>query len=216
MNIYCMPIFKRIKTCKTGNFFGVRFAKSRQMSATSLADARKPSSQAAAPGISSPSLRMQFDNPQKRKQAVKQQIVQHKFSQKEVKIFNYSKYFVITHQKFRLLYLVIFLSMRSHRLFHFLSSTVENKKQTISIQQLSSKIIFSKWFKNFSLGLKYADHIIIGSNARCVALLDGFHAFITDYTPSTDKPFTLDLTAKMNTVIQFLAGEQKNHFKNLF
>lgn len=55
-----------------------------------------------------------------------------------------------------------------------------------------------------SLGLKFADRQIIGSTARCFAMLDAFTAFIKDYKIAQDKVFTLDIDAKIKPLIQFL------------
>eukprot|EP01126_Amoeba_proteus_P038140 TRINITY_DN3965_c0_g1_i4.p1 TRINITY_DN3965_c0_g1~~TRINITY_DN3965_c0_g1_i4.p1 ORF type:complete len:226 (+),score=56.06 TRINITY_DN3965_c0_g1_i4:174-851(+) len=52
-----------------------------------------------------------------------------------------------------------------------------------------------------NVGLKFSERIIMGSNARCVAMLNAFTIFIKDYDL---KPFALELDNKMKPLIQFL------------
>jgi len=55
------------------------------------------------------------------------------------------------------------------------------------------------------LGLQYAEGIISGSNARCIALLCTFKKVISDYTTPPSKELSRDLEAKIKPYISFLA-----------
>ncbi|XP_077990058.1 translation initiation factor eIF2B subunit delta-like [Glandiceps talaboti] len=54
------------------------------------------------------------------------------------------------------------------------------------------------------LGLQYAEGIICGSNARCLALMQAFKAVIRDYTTPPQKELSRDLEAKIKPYISFL------------
>lgn len=54
------------------------------------------------------------------------------------------------------------------------------------------------------LGLQYAEGIICGSNARCVALLAAIKQVIADYSTPPDKELSRDLDAKIKPYITFL------------
>lgn len=54
------------------------------------------------------------------------------------------------------------------------------------------------------LGLQYAEGVICGSNARCVALLDALKMMISDYTTPPKEDLCRDLAAKMKPNISFL------------
>ena len=54
------------------------------------------------------------------------------------------------------------------------------------------------------LGLKYARGIVVGSNARAVALLLAFKRIISDYTTPEHKELSRDLEASLKPAINFL------------
>jgi len=54
------------------------------------------------------------------------------------------------------------------------------------------------------LGLMYAEGTISGSNARCVAMLNAFKQFITDYQHPSEEVFHLNLYNKIKPCIRFL------------
>jgi len=54
------------------------------------------------------------------------------------------------------------------------------------------------------LGLMYAEGALTGSNARCVAMLDAFRQFITDFQHSEEEVFHLALANKIKPCIRFL------------
>jgi translation initiation factor eIF-2B subunit delta len=54
------------------------------------------------------------------------------------------------------------------------------------------------------LGVAYADGVIVGGRARCLALLHTLHQVISSYSTPPEKAFARDLTAKVNLSIQFL------------
>jgi len=55
-----------------------------------------------------------------------------------------------------------------------------------------------------TLGLKYADGIISGGNARCVAMLHTFKQVIQDFTAPADKEFRPALMSHLNNQIEYL------------
>ena len=55
-----------------------------------------------------------------------------------------------------------------------------------------------------SLGLKYADGIITGGNARCVAMLHAFKHLIQDFEVPQDKEFRPALMSHLNNQIDYL------------
>eukprot|EP01098_Paradermamoeba_levis_P011847 TRINITY_DN5099_c0_g6_i1.p1 TRINITY_DN5099_c0_g6~~TRINITY_DN5099_c0_g6_i1.p1 ORF type:complete len:532 (-),score=157.38 TRINITY_DN5099_c0_g6_i1:72-1601(-) len=74
----------------------------------------------------------------------------------------------------------------------------------------------------FNLGLKYANGTIIGSNARCLAMLNTFKVVIMDYQTPPQKVFHIDFESKIKPLIQFLndcrpksigMGNAINYFK---
>ncbi|ESO85972.1 hypothetical protein LOTGIDRAFT_129894, partial [Lottia gigantea] len=54
------------------------------------------------------------------------------------------------------------------------------------------------------LGLQYAEGLIVGSNARCVALLAAFKKVISDYSTPPQKELGRDLDSKIKPYISFL------------
>ncbi|XP_022286386.2 translation initiation factor eIF2B subunit delta-like [Crassostrea virginica] len=54
------------------------------------------------------------------------------------------------------------------------------------------------------LGLQYAEGVICGSNARCLAMLAAFKQVIGDYTTPPQKELSRDLEAKLKPYISFL------------
>ena len=54
------------------------------------------------------------------------------------------------------------------------------------------------------LGVKYAEGVICGSNARCLAMLAAFKQVIEDYTTPQHKELSRDLEAKIKPYISFL------------
>jgi len=54
------------------------------------------------------------------------------------------------------------------------------------------------------LGLRYADGSVRGASARCVAMLVAFRTLVQDYVTPEGKVLSRDLTAVLNTSIQFL------------
>ncbi|CAH0493295.1 unnamed protein product [Peronospora farinosa] len=55
-----------------------------------------------------------------------------------------------------------------------------------------------------SLGLKYAEGKISGSNARCIAMITAFHQVIEDYVTPPDKQLRRDLDKRLRPLIQYL------------
>eukprot|EP01127_Copromyxa_protea_P023822 TRINITY_DN9115_c0_g1_i1.p1 TRINITY_DN9115_c0_g1~~TRINITY_DN9115_c0_g1_i1.p1 ORF type:complete len:435 (+),score=92.72 TRINITY_DN9115_c0_g1_i1:49-1305(+) len=55
-----------------------------------------------------------------------------------------------------------------------------------------------------TVGLKYSERIITGSNARVMAMLDAFIAFIKDYKTPHSKVLALDLDNQLKPLIQFI------------
>ncbi|XP_047315909.1 translation initiation factor eIF-2B subunit delta-like [Impatiens glandulifera] len=55
----------------------------------------------------------------------------------------------------------------------------------------------------YEVGLKYLAGDIVGSNARCVAMLNSFSEAIRDYSTPPEKILVRDLTAKINSYISF-------------
>ena len=55
-----------------------------------------------------------------------------------------------------------------------------------------------------TLGLKYAEGTITGSNARCVALMHAMKMVIKDYTTPPQKELARDLDARLKPYITFL------------
>ena len=54
------------------------------------------------------------------------------------------------------------------------------------------------------IGLQYADGTVVGGTARCFTMLTAFRKMILSYGTPSGKQFSRDLTAKLNTNIQFL------------
>ncbi|XP_002741935.1 translation initiation factor eIF2B subunit delta-like, partial [Saccoglossus kowalevskii] len=54
------------------------------------------------------------------------------------------------------------------------------------------------------LGLQYAEGIVCGSNARCIALMRAFMSVIKDYTTPPDKELARDLESSIKPYISFL------------
>jgi translation initiation factor eIF-2B subunit delta len=54
------------------------------------------------------------------------------------------------------------------------------------------------------LGLQYANGSIVGSNARCIAMLHGLKAWLADYKQPGDKAVNRDLNQKLKPIIRFL------------
>lgn len=54
------------------------------------------------------------------------------------------------------------------------------------------------------IGLQYADGTVVGGTARCFTMLTAFRKMILLYVTPSGKQFSRDLTAKLNTNIQFL------------
>lgn len=54
------------------------------------------------------------------------------------------------------------------------------------------------------LGLCYADGTLRGGRARCLALLETLRIVIDEFTTPPDRNFAKDLTARINTLVQFL------------
>ncbi|XP_071954451.1 translation initiation factor eIF2B subunit delta-like [Antedon mediterranea] len=54
------------------------------------------------------------------------------------------------------------------------------------------------------LGLQYAEGIICGSNARCIALMNTFKRVIQDYSTPDDKELSRDLESRIKPYISFL------------
>lgn len=54
------------------------------------------------------------------------------------------------------------------------------------------------------IGLQYADGTLSGGSARCFTMLTAFRNMILSYITPSGKQFSRDLTAKLNTNIQFL------------
>ncbi|XP_033646621.1 translation initiation factor eIF-2B subunit delta-like [Asterias rubens] len=54
------------------------------------------------------------------------------------------------------------------------------------------------------LGLQYAEGIICGANARCIAMLHAFKQVIADYTTPPQKELSRDLESKIKPYISFL------------
>eukprot|EP01027_Heterolobosea_sp_BB2_P016451 GEZU01023434.1.p1 GENE.GEZU01023434.1~~GEZU01023434.1.p1 ORF type:complete len:516 (+),score=156.75 GEZU01023434.1:395-1942(+) len=54
------------------------------------------------------------------------------------------------------------------------------------------------------LGFKYASGLIVGSNARCVALLNALKEVVKDYQTPLDKAMSRDFDAKLKPQIQFI------------
>lgn len=55
-----------------------------------------------------------------------------------------------------------------------------------------------------TLGMHFADRSITGARARCLALLQCLAQVITVYVVPPEKSFARDLTARINTYVQFL------------
>ncbi|XP_013413098.2 translation initiation factor eIF-2B subunit delta-like [Lingula anatina] len=55
------------------------------------------------------------------------------------------------------------------------------------------------------LGLQYAEGVVCGSNARCIALLNAFKQVIRDYTTPPQKELARDLDNRIKPCISFLA-----------
>ncbi len=73
-----------------------------------------------------------------------------------------------------------------------------------------------------SLGLQYAEGTIVGSNARCVALIKALKDFVQDYTTPPNVELSRDLNDKLKPQITFLRecrppsvsmGNAIRHFK---
>ena len=60
------------------------------------------------------------------------------------------------------------------------------------------------------LGLKYAEGLIQGSNARCLAFMNAMKQVIIDHVTPEDRQFSRDLDAKLKTHVTFLKG-CRNH-----
>ncbi|GAQ79038.1 eukaryotic translation initiation factor eIF-2B delta subunit [Klebsormidium nitens] len=56
----------------------------------------------------------------------------------------------------------------------------------------------------YQVGLRYLTGDIVGANARCVAMLLAFAEMIRDYSTPPQKTLVRDLTAKINSHVQFL------------
>ncbi|XP_069704134.1 uncharacterized protein eIF2Bdelta [Periplaneta americana] len=54
------------------------------------------------------------------------------------------------------------------------------------------------------LGLQFADRIVVGSNARCIALLDALKQVIRDYETPPQKEFSRGLEAELQPSVNFL------------
>lgn len=54
------------------------------------------------------------------------------------------------------------------------------------------------------LGMQYADRVVVGSNARCIALLDALKQVIKDYETPPQKEFSRGLEAELQPSVAFL------------
>lgn len=59
-----------------------------------------------------------------------------------------------------------------------------------------------------TVGLQIASKKIQGSNARNLAFLDAFMAYLETFTPHPSKPFHVDLDAKMKPIIQYVVDSR--------
>jgi len=116
-----------------------------------------------------------FDDPKRRKEAAKRQVVPLKVAPKQVALFSHLPQYE-----------------RPESLLAAVRVPLEGAGAS-----LHSAVV--------ALGVQYAQRAIVGSTARCVAMLDAFAAFIRDYSSSGDRPIALDLEQRLRPHIQFLA-----------
>lgn len=62
------------------------------------------------------------------------------------------------------------------------------------------------------VGLKYGEGTIVGGNARCVAMLTAFKAFVADYTSPAAKALKIDLDKRLRSQIEFLTKCRPHSF----
>jgi len=114
-------------------------------------------------------ITLQMDDPQKRKQVARQQVVALVPITKKVELFSH----------------------------------LPSYKRSPSISQAirTDDVIHPAILR---LGFKFAERIITGANARCLAMLMAFQSVIEDYTVPPDTNFTIDIDSKFKVLIQYL------------
>lgn len=92
-------------------------------------------------------------------------------------------------------------TQRKVRLFNHLHQYERQSSLTNSLKFSANSSIHPAVVK---LGVQYAEGIITGSNARCLAMLAAFKEVITDYTTPPQKELSRDLEARIKPYISFL------------
>ncbi|OWF51685.1 translation initiation factor eIF-2B subunit delta-like [Mizuhopecten yessoensis] len=92
-------------------------------------------------------------------------------------------------------------TQRKVRLFNHLHQYERQSSLTNSLKFSTSSSIHPAIVK---LGVQYAEGIITGSNARCLAMLAAFKQVVTDYVTPQQKELSRDLEARIKPYISFL------------
>lgn len=92
------------------------------------------------------------------------------------------------------------VSLNSTELFAHLQQYKAVSVQSVLTQRDADKVHPAI----LQLGLRYADGSIVGSNARCVAMLNAFCQVIRDYSTPEGKSLSRDLTSQLNSNVNFL------------
>ncbi|XP_060084034.1 translation initiation factor eIF-2B subunit delta-like [Ylistrum balloti] len=92
-------------------------------------------------------------------------------------------------------------TQRKVRLFNHLHQYERQSSLTSSLKFSTNSSIHPTVVK---LGVQYAEGIITGSNARCLAMLAAFKQVITDYVTPPQKELSRDLEARIKPYISFL------------
>lgn len=124
--------------------------------------------------------RIQFDDQKKRAKAVKKKIVRMEPAKKQLPLFSHLPQYE-----------------RNNRL----SAAVGFNPNISSTDVTNNSFIHSSILR---LGLKYADGQILGSNARCIAMLTAFKDVVRDYITPPSRSLHRDLCTRISPMIQFL------------
>lgn len=127
-----------------------------------------------------------FDDSTSRKKAIKKQILDLKPTQKQVALFSHLPQYERPSSE----------SLTLRVLKNQTSPVSSTAPTTASEVTLHPDIV--------RLGLMYADRLITGANARCVAMLTAFRKVIEDYKTPAQKSLALDLDSKLKPLIQYL------------
>eukprot|EP01102_Stenamoeba_stenopodia_P001437 TRINITY_DN11250_c0_g1_i1.p1 TRINITY_DN11250_c0_g1~~TRINITY_DN11250_c0_g1_i1.p1 ORF type:complete len:511 (-),score=129.22 TRINITY_DN11250_c0_g1_i1:38-1570(-) len=124
--------------------------------------------------------RIQYDDQKKRAKAQKKKIVPMEPAKKQLPLFSH---------------------LPQYERNNHLSAAVGFNPNKSSTDVTNNSFIHSSILR---LGLKYADGQILGSNARCIAMLTAFKDVVRDYITPPSRSLHRDLCTRISPMIQFL------------